>query len=138
MSKPEPSSRHPLIIFLLALSMVAGVAIEIADAPAPQSVQAQLPAWGVDLWGWALIVGSGIYLAGLYLQGRDRLITGVLFEQVGVATLGPAAIVYAAAVFATVGWSGAYPAGITLGFGVSCLYRWWTLQRGIKRAQAAA
>jgi len=138
-NKPEPSSRHPLIIFFLILTLVSGLSIELsADRTAPQSINAALPSWGVILWGYALIIGSAAVLAGLVLQGKaPRLVTGVLFEQVGLAMLGSAAIVYSAAVLAAAGWQGAYPAGITFGFGVACIYRWISLQRGILRARRA-
>jgi hypothetical protein len=138
MNKPEPSSRHPLIIFFLLLTFVSGVSIELRLTDAPMSIVASLPIWGVALWGWALILGSTSLLIGLVLQGYDaRLVSGVLFEQVGAATLGCAAIVYSAALMAVAGWSGVYPAGVTFGFGVACIYRWVSLQRGIARARPA-
>lgn len=138
MQRPEPSSRHPLVVFLLILTMLSGITIVIGG-PSPGSIGAALPPWGVLLWALALSGGSALILIGLGLQPFDKhLVVGVLFEQVGVAMLGPAAIVYSAAALAAVGWTGAFPAGLTFGFGVSCLYRWFTLQRGINRARTAA
>jgi hypothetical protein len=126
--RPEPSSRHPLIVFLLALCFISGAGIGIG-APAPGSIEEQLPRFGVYLWALALSLGAATILIGLALQKHNaRMIAGVLFEQVGMVTLGFAAIIYSAAAFATVGWSALLPAGITFTFGVACLYRWMSLQ----------
>lgn len=131
MQRPEPSSRHPLIVFLLALCFISGAGIAFG-APAPGSIEDQLPRAGVYVWAAALSFGSAGILIGLALQKRhERMVNGVLFEQVGMVTLGFAAIIYSAAAFAAVGWSALLPAGITFTFGVACLYRWMSLQSQI-------
>lgn len=136
MERPEPSSRHPLIVFLLLLCVVTGLGIAVDVTPAPGSLEAALLRWEVIAWAVALCGGAALILLGLALQPSDKhLVLGVLFEQVGVATLGPAAIIYSAAAVAAVGWSGLFPAAITFAFGVACLYRWFTLQRGIRKAR---
>ena len=138
MERPEPSSRHPLIVFLLILCVISGLTVAFG-APAPGSIEETLPRWGALAWGAALGLGALSTLIGLALQPFDRhLVSGVLFEQVGVASLGSAAILYSAAVAAVAGWTGAFPAFITFGFGVACLYRYYTLQRGIRRSRKIA
>lgn len=129
MQKPEPSSRHPLIVFLLSLCFISGAGIAFG-APAPGSVEEQMTRAGVYGWAFFLAAGAGTVLVGLALQANhQRLVVGVLLEQVGVVALGFAAIIYSAAAFATVGLQGLLPAGITFTFGVACLYRWVSLQR---------
>lgn len=133
--RPEPSSRHPLIVFLVSLCVVSGITMIAADV-APDSIEAQLPHLGVIAWALALVVGGGMVLAGLILQAlAGRLLMGVLLEYVGIVTMGSAAILYSGAVFVATGVTGIFPAAIVLGFGVGCLYRWWTLQNGLKRAR---
>lgn len=135
MERPEPSSRHPLIVFLLGLCVLSGLGILLDVTPAPGSIEAALYRWEVVAWALALGGGATLVLVGLALQPNDeRLVLGVLFEQVGVATLGPAAIIYSAAAVAAVGWSGFFPAAMTFTFGVACLFRWWTLQRQFRKA----
>jgi hypothetical protein len=127
--KPEPSSRHPLVVFLLCLCFVAGAGIAVG-APAPGSVNDQLSRPGVYVWAFMLAAGAGVILLGLALQANhQRLVVGVLLEQIGVVALGFAAIIYSAAAFGVVGWSGVLPAGTTFTFGIACLYRWVSLQR---------
>jgi hypothetical protein len=127
--KPEPSSRHPLIVFLLSLCFLSGSGIALGG-PAPGSINEQLSREGVYLWATMLAAGAGTVLIGLALQANHaRLVVGVLLEQVGVVALGFAAIIYSAAAFGVVGWSGTLPAGVTFTFGVACLYRWVSLQR---------
>lgn len=129
MQKPEPSSRHPLIVFLLGLCVISGLGIGLG-APAPGSIEEQLPSVGVLVWALALGGGATTVLVGLALQANhQRLVVGVLLEQVGVVVLGFAAIIYSAAALVTVGWSGLLPAGTTLTFGIACLYRWVSLQK---------
>lgn len=127
--KPEPSSRHPLIVFLLSLCLIAGAGIAIG-APAPGSIEEQMTRVGVYSWAFMLAAGAGVILIGLALQANhSRMVAGVLFEQVGMVSLGSAAIIYSAAAYTVVGWSGLLPAGTTFTFGLACLYRWVSLQR---------
>ena len=138
MERPEPSSRHPLIVFLLTLCVISGISITFG-APAPGSITEALPRWQVTAWALSLGLGALSILIGLILQPADKhLVTGVLLEQVGVASLGCAAILYSAAVVSAAGWSGVFPAIVTAGFGVALLYRWYTLQRGIRRSRQRA
>lgn len=133
--RPEPSSKHPIVVFTMGLCLVSGLAITGGNSE-PSSIEATLPPLGVWLWGVCLVFGASLILGGLLLQAADqRLLLGVLFEFVGMAAMGVAAILYAAAVIVVVGSDALFPVSITLGFGVSCLYRTGTLYRGLKRAE---
>ena len=137
MIKPDPSSRHPLVIFLLVLCVLGGAGILFQDVPAPGSIEASLPDWEVTVWAAALCLGGIITLAGVVMQGREaRMRDGVLLEQYGVSLLGPAAAIYSVAAVAQVGLAAALPAGSVLALGVACVYRWFTLQRDVNRSKA--
>lgn len=139
MIKPDPSSRHPLVVFLLALCLVSGAGIFLGDAPAPGSLQATLPEWEVLIWSGGLAFGALSTLIGLFLQAPKRptrLRDGVIFEQIGMALLGPVAIIYGVAALGQVGIAALLPGGIILALGVACAYRWITLQRDINKSKA--
>lgn len=141
MYRPEPSSRHPLIVFLLILAGASGAGILFGRQAAPGSIEEQLPPLGVKLWGAALLIGAITMLVALALQASTRPVrftNGVLFEQVGMMSFGVTGIVYSAAAFATVGWGGIFPVIVTFGFGVACIYRWASIQKGIVTARRAA
>lgn len=132
--RPEPSSRHPIVLFLLFLTLSYGVSV-LFGGPAPGSIEEQLDAVQVSVWGGTLAFGASTYLIALALQSSKRVrtfTTGVAFEQVGAASLGAAAILYSVAVVATVGWVGTFPAGTTFAFGAACIYRWITILRGVR------
>lgn len=134
MIKPDPSSRHPLVLFLLALCLVSGLGIFLGQAPAPGSLNASLPEWEVLIWAAALGIGAVATLLGIAMQ-PFKLRDGVLLEQVGMACLAPAAMLYGVAAFTQVGISSLLPSGIILGLGVSCGYRWFTLQRDVRKSK---
>ena len=132
--RPEPSSRHPIILFFLAFVALYGLSI-VVGAPAPGSITEKLDRLQVHVWGLALFGGGGAYLVALAMQSSARVAVftkGVAFEQVGAASLGSAAILYSVAVMAAVGWAGAFPAGTTLAFGAACIYRWIDILLGVR------
>jgi len=129
----EPTSRHPVVLFFLGLLVVSSGTIAFG-APAPGSVNEQLPKWGVYLWAAALFFGAISILWGLKMQpliGKSS-VTGALLEEVGMAMLAAAGILYAVAAFATVGWSGVIPAGLVLGLSLACGYRAWKIREQVK------
>lgn len=139
MIKPDPSSRHPLVVFLLGLCLFSGAGILLGEAPAPGSIEASIPRWEVTVWAAGLSLGAALTLLGLWLQspGRPtRLRDGVLFEQVGMSMLGPVALIYGFAAIGQVGPSALLPGGVVLVLGVACAYRWVTLQRTINQSKA--
>ena len=131
MQRPEPTSRHPLIVIFLIVIATSGLSV-LLGAPAPGSVEEAVGSDGALAWGLALLLGSVLMLLGLILQPYDRLVAyGVFLELSGVGMLGWAAILYAGAAWQLVGASANFPAALTLGFGVACLWRWGSLIRGI-------
>lgn len=139
MIKPEPSSRHPIVVFLLALCVISGAGILVGDAPAPGSLDASLPFWEVRIWAAGLAVGGALTLWGLCLQAPRRphsLRDGVLFEQAGMSLLGPAALIYGMAALVQVRLPALLPGGIVMALGVACVYRWVTLQRTVNTSKA--
>ena len=139
MIKPEPSSRHPLVVLFLLVIMASGLTYLFTDE-APGSVESQLYEWMITLWALSLVVGSGLVLFGIAIQPDDaRLVRGVQAEMIGMSLLGPSAIMYSVAILGTVGWAtGGLPAGLAFGFGVACLYRMYSLVRQIRAAQREA
>lgn len=139
--RPEPSSRHPLIVFLLLLSVFSGLTY-LTTTRAPTSIEAQLGPVGVQLWAFGLFAGGLVSLAGLLLQGfplKPRVFHyGVLCELVGMATLWAPAIIYTVAVLAAVGLTAIGPAGPIFAFGVACLYRMISLLIQMYRAGRVA
>jgi hypothetical protein len=132
--RPEPSSRHPIVLFFLAFVALYGLTV-ILGAKAPNPIEARLDQLQVRVWGVSLFGGGGAFLIGLVLQSTTRVATftkGVAFEQVGAASMGAAAILYSVALMAAAGWSGAFSAGTTLAFGAACIYRWIDILLGIR------
>lgn len=119
------TGRHPFELFLLALAFASGLPALIGATPEPGSIEAALPSWGAFLWSLTLVVGSGSALVGIYL--RDRA-TGLIVEQLGLAFVGVAAVVYSGIILYVIGVGALFSAGITFAFGVSCLVRWRDIQ----------
>lgn len=131
MRQPEPTSRHPLIVFLFVLVAASGAAV-LGTQSAPGSIEEAVGRGGANAWGATLLVSSVLVLVGLVLQPNDRLVAyGVFLELGGMGALGWAAILYAGAAWRLVGASAAFPAALTLGFGLACLWRWGSLIRGV-------
>lgn len=129
----EPTSRHPIVIYMLALLIISSFTIGFG-APAPGSVNESLPHWGVLVWAACLFSGSVCILIGLKLQTYlgQRSVDGALLEQVGMAMLAAPGTLYAVAVIAAAGWSGVIPGGLVLGLAGACAYRWWTIREQVK------
>jgi hypothetical protein len=122
------SGRHPFEIFMLALVVLTSVPVFFGAAPEPGSIEAALPTWGVFAWQSILAFGSVGSLLGIFW--RDRA-TGLIMEQLGMAFVGVASVIYSASVWAIAGPGAAIPGGIILGFGIACLIRWRDIQRTI-------
>jgi len=134
MVKPEPSSRHPLIVFLLLLCALAGSGPLLGATPAPGSLNAIAPANCVKVWAFFLTAGALLFLVGIASQPR-HLVSGVLMERVAAFMLAGAGIIYGTAVLGAAGPSALLPAGLVITLGVACLYRWYTLGRQIRAAK---
>lgn len=131
-----PAARYPAdprVIFILIACMVSGIAF-IAGGATPGTVESKLDK------GWIIVWGLMIGLGGLVtLAGTVRLdVTGIVWEQVGSLALFGGTLVYAVAVWSTVGQSGLYPGLFQLSFGVASLWRWGQLQSHLLEARRRA
>lgn len=116
---PLEASRHPFETYLLLLAAVSGLPL-LFGRPNSASIAATLPPPLVAGWGAMLVLGSLLALVGLYWRGRKS--TGLVLERTGLVGVGGASIVYAGSVLLVApGFTGAFAACITAGFGVACL-----------------
>jgi hypothetical protein len=129
----EPTSRHPVVFFFMYLLIFSAFTISLG-APAPGSVNEALPRWGVYIWAASLALGAVAILWGIRWQRRigHKSVDGALLEEVGMAMLSAAGILYAAAAIAYVKWAGVIPAGLVLGLSIACGYRAWDIRRQVK------
>lgn len=133
MKRPEPTSRHPLIYFLMVLCVMSGLRI-VLGASAPGSVEAGLFSWQVKLWGAGLGGGATMFLIGVALQPHDgapKVRTGIVLEQLGCAFLCAACTVYAACILEATRSEGLFPAGVILVFALASGLRWRSIQRHV-------
>jgi hypothetical protein len=122
-----PAARYPpdpRALFVLNLCVLIGVPLIFGNA-APGSIASKLDQPWVITWGVMLSAGSLVALMGVARQS----VNGILFEQIGSVAVGFACVIYATAIAFSVGWSGLAPLVIVLGWGSSCLWRWFQLQR---------
>lgn len=131
---PFHAGRHPFQTYLLALCSIAGVPL-IFGRTNSGSVEELLPGAVAIGWGFVLCVGALVALVGSYWPIRgDKLdprsyATALTIERVGLAFVGPGALVYAAIIVLVAGWSGVFVAAITAGFGWAAVRR----QRDVAR-----
>lgn len=130
---PLEASRHPFETYLLALAAVSGVPLLFGQTNS-STIEHGLPPLVVTGWGAMLLVGSTIALVGLYWRGRAS--TALLMERAGLHGVGGAALVYAVVLLVGTGWSGAFAACITGGFGVACFAQARRIVRRIKAVLA--
>ena len=115
---PLEASRHPFETYLLVLAAVSGLPL-LFGKPNSASIAATLPHVLVIGWGFMLVLGSLCALVGLYWRGRSA--TGLVLERAGLIGVGGASLVYAASVLISApGFTGAFAASITAGFGIAC------------------
>lgn len=119
------AGRHPFELFTLFLMVLSSLPTVLGLSPLPGSLAVELPHWLGFVWACTLLVGSLTAVTGMFLPSRR---TGLLCEQFGLATTGVAAIIYAGAIWAF-GFGGPILIAIVSGFGLSCLARWWQIQR---------
>jgi hypothetical protein len=100
-------------------------------------MEASLPKGLIFAWGVALTVGALLTLVGSF---SNQKLKGLLVEQIGLALVGVAAVLYACVALVTLGFSSGagVPAAIVGAFGLSCLWRWVQIQRFIKSVADAA
>lgn len=120
------SGRHPFELYILYLAFVSSLPILFGLAPAPGSVREALPTIVSTVWALILAGGSLAALVGIYFRERA---TGLILEQLGLALVGVGNLIYCVCVLYVVGESGVFMVAIVGGFGVSCLRRYWQIQR---------
>jgi hypothetical protein len=125
---PRMAGRHPFEIFSLILGLLTGLPRVLGVAPAPNSITAALPPFIVTTWSAVLVAGCAIAIFGIWWHERAL---GLILEQLGLAMVGVACVVYSGVALASVGISASIPAGIIFAFGASCLVRWRQIQRTI-------
>lgn len=123
-------SRHPFQVFILVLSVIAGVPMLFGKVPIPGSLEEALPQWAGTLWAASLTLGAAVTLVGVFWPVR---LTGHLIEQVGLIAVGSAAVLYGGVLFFFVSDSGSLvSASMISGYGAACVWRWFQLQRYIQ------
>lgn len=130
---PQMAGRHPFEIFMLLLAAVTSIPSLLGAAPEPGSIEEALPGWASFSWQVALVIGSVMALVGIWWRERA---TGLILEQLGLALVGVAGVIYAFSVWSVVGVAAAIPGGIILGFGIACIVRWRQIQRTINAVHA--
>lgn len=131
----RPSARHPFEVYLLLLSIVSGLPI-LFGSPAPGSIEAAMPHWGVRVWGAGLALGAVVALLGVLKtrpdsKARTVSVTGLVLEQVGLVMVASSTLLYVVVALVYVGVSAIVPIGIVAAYGISCLMRWVQIQRAI-------
>lgn len=118
---PPPASRNPDTIYLFALCLFAGT-VQLASRNEPGSVATLVPTWMAIAWAILLIVGALLVLTGALWPTA----TGPLIEVVGRCIFGPAALMYAVAIYAAAGTEPLTALLATapfIGFSIACLAR---------------
>lgn len=118
---PLHAGRHPFQTYLLVLCVVSGVPLIFGRVPAA-SVEALLPEWVAVSWGVSLTGGALLGLIGSYWP-RENYATALTVERIGLTLTGPAALLYATAIFLITGIDGFIAVGIVAGFGAACIKR---------------
>lgn len=129
--KPNPAARYPSdprAVFILVLCIVSGIPLIFDQSNSP-SLDSFLSAAAVKSWGIVLVFGSLVTLYGMARQTRD----GVLLEQVGSIIVGAGTILYGGFTFFYSDMDLTPATAITLGFGLSCFWRWGQLQSLVKK-----
>lgn len=119
--KPDPIGlpRHPLVIYLLALTFLSGLA-NLLGEPTAESVETQLHPDIRLMWNVILTLGATTALAGMFWPGDPR--TGLLLKRFGYMALSIAALAYALVLILLVGQGALFVGLIIGGFSVACGY----------------
>jgi len=131
-----PAARYPpdpRALFVLSLCVAVGVPLIFANAT-PGTIASKLDPPLIVVWGLMLSAGSLVTLLGVLRQS----VGGIITEQVGSVAVGGACMIYAVAIWLSVRWAGAVPMVIVFGWGLSCFWRWYQLQRLMKKAEEVA
>lgn len=117
---PLRAGRHPFQTFMLGLCVISGVPL-FAGHETAGSIEATLPDWLAVAWGVALFGGALIAMLGTYWRGEVD--TALMLERMGLDLTGIAAVCYTSAIVIVAGVPGLVAAAIVLGFATACLRR---------------
>lgn len=101
-------SRHPFQVWALFAFVVGGLGVLLG--PAPDSVNALVPAVARVVWALVLLTGGLLGLVSEVI--RDRVL-GLILERAALVGVGGTALAYAVAVLAVAGWGG-FAAGVLI------------------------
>ncbi len=128
------SGRHPFELLVLFAMLITAIPTVLGVEPTPGSISATLPLWLAYGWACVLAVGCFTALVGVFMRNRG---IGLIIEQLGLAPVGIAGIIYSACILVASLLPGALiTAGIFFSFGVACLIRWRQLQQILDDAVA--
>lgn len=122
----KPAARYPAdprAVFILAFSIFTGITALALDK-GPESLESQMPSWGVMTWGIVLTLGSIITMWGVARQ----TLNGIITEQIGSVMVGCATIFYSIVATIAIGWDAMQTVGIIFAWGLACFVRWIQLQ----------
>lgn len=129
---------------MLALGFASGLPL-LWGAPPPRTAQQLLSPVLVHLWGYTLVLGCLLALLGvcwtwwgwlgkLWPRFQPADGTGLLIEQLGVLAVGVGTVIYGAGILVADQPGSYLAAGIILGFGAACFWRFGQIQRLVKVA----
>jgi hypothetical protein len=127
------SGRHPFEIYVLILCFLTALPILFGAPAVPGSIRDSLPPPVAFGWGLALLAGAALALFGIYFGERA---TGLICEQLGLALVAVACLIYAGCIIAYQGWDGMIAVGIVGGFGASCGRRYFQIQKVLDEVAA--
>lgn len=127
------SGRHPFEIYLLYLTLLTSLPTLLGITPRPGSIEHAMPGWLQLAWSVTLTLGAANALGGIYLPRRD---IGLIMEQLGLALVGTAAVIYFIVAIVDNGVDALQPLAIVGGFGAACLKRAWDIQSQVDRVHA--
>lgn len=131
-SDPMQAGRHPFELFTLLLALLTGLPTVLGAIPRPGTIEDALPNLVPLVWSWVLFLGALCALVGIYWWDRA---TGLILEQLGLAFVGLASIVYAGCLVwettdaVDLRQDALIAAAIVFGFGASCVRRYFQIQQ---------
>ncbi len=127
-------SRHPLEIFELLVCLIIGLLV-LTGHVSSNGITATLLPWQQFIWGLGLALGGAICLLSIVKFSPPK---ALILEQVGLAMLSPAALLYAACALLYNGLGAGLAAAFVGSFGLFCSFRYFQIQALFNRAERGA
>lgn len=128
MAHEGTEGRNPFEVFMLMWATFVGISLLLAE-PSSGSVQSFLEDWMVIVWAVCLCFGGSVGLVGVYL--KDMLLS-LLTERASMFVLFPASVLYAIALFATVGTRATIAGSIIIAFSAASCIRLVRIYRTLR------